>query len=159
MRQQFTVPQFIDVEDKIIGPITTRQFIIMVVGGLLIFIWYKAFGFWWFVGSTLFTILSIALLGFVKINGQPFHYFLINIIETIKRPSLRVWNKEINLKEIRQRLKSQKAVLLVSSAPIPVKKYTSSRLAELSLIVDTGGAYEGEPLVEAKKKSKSKTNS
>ena len=35
--QMFTVPQFIDVEDKIIGPITTRQFIICLVGlGLLV---------------------------------------------------------------------------------------------------------------------------
>ncbi|KKS92044.1 MAG: hypothetical protein UV69_C0039G0006, partial [Parcubacteria group bacterium GW2011_GWE2_43_12] len=31
--QQFVVPQFIDVEDKIIGPITVRQFIIIMVGG------------------------------------------------------------------------------------------------------------------------------
>ena len=31
MASQFTVPQFIDAEDKIIGPITGRQFIIMMV--------------------------------------------------------------------------------------------------------------------------------
>ena len=43
--QQFTVPQFIDVEDKIIGPITTRQFVIMLAGFTLIGISYKLFDF------------------------------------------------------------------------------------------------------------------
>ena len=34
--QQFTVPQFIDVEPKIIGPITTRQFLIFLAAGLML---------------------------------------------------------------------------------------------------------------------------
>ena len=39
--EQFTVPQFIDVEDKVIGPITVRQFIILLFGGGFIFIAYR----------------------------------------------------------------------------------------------------------------------
>ena len=39
--RQFTVPQFIDVEDKILGPITVRQFLLLVVGGLIIFAEFK----------------------------------------------------------------------------------------------------------------------
>jgi len=39
--QQFTVPQFIDVEDKILGPITIRQFLILLVGCIVIFISYR----------------------------------------------------------------------------------------------------------------------
>ena len=35
---QFVAPQFIDVEDRIIGPITTRQFVMMIGGGIVIFI-------------------------------------------------------------------------------------------------------------------------
>ena len=38
---RYNVPQFIDVEAKIIGPITARQFIIMLVACGLTFIWYK----------------------------------------------------------------------------------------------------------------------
>jgi hypothetical protein len=33
---RFQVPQFVDVEDKIIGPLTLRQFIIYLVGSLLL---------------------------------------------------------------------------------------------------------------------------
>ena len=39
--QKFIVPQFIDVESKIIGPITTRQFLIMLAGLILGFAAYK----------------------------------------------------------------------------------------------------------------------
>ena len=35
---QFVVPQFIDVEDKIFGPVTTRQFVILLVAGLVLFV-------------------------------------------------------------------------------------------------------------------------
>lgn len=143
MQRQFTVPQFIDVEDKIIGPITTRQFIIMVVGGLFIFIWYKAFTFWWFIAASLGTVGFVALLGFIKINGQQFHYFLINLVETVKRPSLRVWSKEVNVKEIKKQLSEDEVSLPVATMPVR-RRHAGSRLAELSLIVDTGGAYGGE---------------
>ncbi len=39
--RQFTVPQFIDVEDKIIGPLTVRQFLIMLTGFAVIGVSYK----------------------------------------------------------------------------------------------------------------------
>ena len=39
--EQITVPQFLDVEDRIIGPITVRQFVILLVGSGLIFAAYK----------------------------------------------------------------------------------------------------------------------
>ena len=39
--QQFVVPQFIDVEDKVIGPVTVRQFLILLVGGGVLFIAYR----------------------------------------------------------------------------------------------------------------------
>ena len=39
--EKFLVPQYIDVEPKIMGPITGRQFIEMLIGGFLSFIIYK----------------------------------------------------------------------------------------------------------------------
>ena len=38
---QFIVPQFIDVEDKIIGPVTTRQFVVLLAAGAMIVIDYQ----------------------------------------------------------------------------------------------------------------------
>ena len=38
MPEKFVVPQFIDNEDKILGPITVRQFLILLVATFVIFI-------------------------------------------------------------------------------------------------------------------------
>ena len=77
--QQFVVPQFIDVEDKIIGPITTRQFIMMLVGAILLAIAFKLFDTGLFVVFAILDIGIVATLSFVKINGMPFHFFLSNL--------------------------------------------------------------------------------
>jgi len=140
--QQFIVPQFIDVEDKIIGPITTRQFIVLLVGFLIIAVSYKIFDFSLFITFGLLVLFVTGIFAFLKINGRPFHYFILNLLQTFKRPKLRVWHNgflasgdEYGIEESRF---SQVARVVLD------KRYTTSRLAELSLIVDTKGAYQGE---------------
>ena len=139
---QFTVPQFIDVEDKIIGPVTTRQFIIMLVDGLIIFVLYKVLLFLYFA---IFGLLMLALgvvIAFARINGQPFHFFLLNLLQTARKPRMRVWNKVKSDMELR-------AFLGVAPPPPPVpyvrkEPISESRLNEIALVVDTGGVYTPE---------------
>ena len=137
--QQFTIPQFIDVEDKIIGPITTRQFIIMLAGFLFMGTSYKLFDFSLFLTIAVLIFIAVIAFSFVKINGRPFHFFLLNLVQTFKRPKIRVWNHTFKKTEREE----ETAPPVVSYAP-PVKSYTASRLAELSLIVDTKGVYQEE---------------
>lgn len=137
--QQFTVPQFIDVEDKIIGPITVRQFIIMLVAVLLIAGAYKLFDFMLFLTFAIPVFGIACIIAFVKINGAAFHYFLLNIVQTLKKPRLRVWRKDDTLGA---------ALEIENPAPVAAvperHRYSASRLNELSLIVDTQGSYQGE---------------
>jgi len=138
--QQFVVPQFIDVEDKIIGPITTRQFIILLVGFLFIGLSYKFFDFSLFITFSLLLFGLTGVVAFLKINGRPFHYFILNLFQTFKRPKLRIW-----LQAFDQTDNFPEKRAAAGEAPPPMEKhYTTSRLAELSLIVDTRGAYRGE---------------
>jgi len=138
--QQFTVPQFIDVEDKIIGPITARQFIIMLAGFMFIAISYKIFNFIMFlvVGVIIFGIFGT--LAFLKINGMPFHFFVLNFVQTAKRPSLRVWDKLFGKESVIEEIEKNPTEAMPVAPPKPL---TTSRLAELSLIVDTRGSYKG----------------
>jgi len=140
--QQFVVPQFIDVEDKVIGPITVRQFIIMLVGGGAIFVSYKLSDFTLFLLEfVVFSGLTFGL-AFIKINGRPVHYFLLNIIQTSRRSKLRIWQKLFSNAELRGYKKDKSSQL---PPQIRTKnKVRASRLAELSLVVDTGGVYQGE---------------
>lgn len=143
---QYTVPQFIDVEDKIIGPISVRQFLTFLVGFAIIFanyqLVYKLFlpNFWVFMISSIFIFAVTGTFAFLKINGKPFHYFLLNLLVTMQKPHLRVWNKRIERADL---IRHEEAVEIIEA--IPVKKpLTISRLTELSLVVDTGGAYQEE---------------
>ncbi len=140
--EQFVVPQFIDVEDKVIGPITVRQFIIILVGAGLIFIAYKLSDFALFVVEFLFIAGITFGIAFIRVNGRPVHYFLLNLIQTWRRPRVRVWYRHYTASELRVLGKEK-----VASLPVEIKTKNSaraSRLAELSLIVDTGGVYQGE---------------
>ncbi len=140
--QQFTVPQFIDVEDKIIGPITTRQFVIILASFMIIALCYRLFDFSAFIFFSVIIFAVMVVLAFVKINGRPFHFFLLNIIQTFKRPKTRIWLKE---DDVESSVEAEDPSLK-RFEPVPVKEYTlgGSRLDEMSLIVDTQGAYRGE---------------
>ena len=72
MAEQFVVPQFLDVEAKIIGPITGRQFVILLATILAEFLIYSIFLNILFM--LIFGIPTFALgiiFAFVKVNGQP----------------------------------------------------------------------------------------
>lgn len=143
---QYTVPQFIDNEDKIIAFITVRQFLIMIVSAILMAVCYALLRFAYFVGASVFIALLTGILAFVKVNGRPFHFFLISYIERLKKPNVRVWNKELTDSELRmyiERKKEEKAEELVARP-----RFTTSQLSQLSLVVDTGGAYTGEDVLE-----------
>jgi hypothetical protein len=136
---RYVVPQFIDVEDKIIGPLTTRQFLIMLVVTFVMFIEYKLsdFGLFLLLGIPTFVIGGI--FAFFRVNGQPFHFFLLNMVQTLKRPSKRIWDKELTDSELLE---------YVRTAPPPppparIRKdpLAATKLTELSLVVNTGGVY------------------
>jgi hypothetical protein len=92
---QFNVPQFLEIEDKIIGPLTLKQFGYLAGGGSVIFLAY-------FYAPTklIFVLVSIPItlfafaMAFVKINGRPFIYFLGSFINYFLKPKLFVWKKK-----------------------------------------------------------------
>lgn len=139
------MPQFLDVEDKIIGPITVRQFIELLIGGLVIFIFYKIFDFSLFLAASLILALIDLVVAFIKVNGQSFHFFLLNFIITMKSPKLKVWKRYQTLAEIKK-IMSHESVKGAGDGYIKTvrPRISASKLSELALIVDTGGIYQGE---------------
>ncbi|EKD32797.1 MAG: hypothetical protein ACD_76C00145G0005 [uncultured bacterium] len=142
MPDQFVVPQFIDVEPKIIGPITARQFIVMLAVLIIEAVMYRLLRFSFFLGFGIPFLAFGFILAFVKINGQPFHFFILNLFQTLRKPSLRVWNKVRSNSELHMYMQPEQAV----PAPELPKKpmVSSSRLQDLSMTVNTGGVYHPE---------------
>lgn len=149
---QYTVPKFIDQEDKIIAFVTVRQFLIMIVGGILIAVSYAIFSFAYFLLAAIVIGLVTAVISFVKVNGRPFHFFLINFLERTKKPRVRVWNKELTESELRLYMSRKPEEL--PQRIVGKKRLQSTHLSQLSLIVDTGGSYQGEDLYQQIKPQK-----
>ncbi|MBU0671089.1 MAG: PrgI family protein [Patescibacteria group bacterium] len=138
---QFIVPQFIDAENKILGPLSVRQFLILLVTGGLIYVWYELFSFFIFAIAGVLTLAIGGTFAFVKINSQMFHIFILLMIQTLRRPNLKIWKREAYKKPSIPKDKKKKDDETIIR---PKEEVTSSRLSELSLMVDTGGAFEAE---------------
>lgn len=133
---QFVVPQFIEVESKIIGPISARQFIILMVMMAVDFILYKFFPVIIFMPTIIVFTLFCFTLAFVRINGQAMHYVMLNFIQTFRNPRVRIWARTQYIeREEEDDDEPTRAVY------IPKQQASSSRLAAMSLMVDTGGTY------------------
>jgi hypothetical protein len=144
---QFVVPQFIDVESKIIGPITPKQFIILIVTAGFIFITYKLADFTLFLIEGIIILLLGITIAFVKVNGQPIYYFILSLLNLVKKPLLRVWRREEEIvKDLKIKEKETEKQIVPARKPL-----STSHLSQLSLMVDTGGRYEGEELLESVK--------
>jgi len=90
---RFEVPQFIEIEDKIFGPLTWRQFV-YVGGGIgaavamflvLPFIFFVLFG--------IPLALISAALAFFPVNSRPFSYFLQAIYDYFRNKRLYLWRQ------------------------------------------------------------------
>ncbi len=147
--EQITVPQFIENEDKILGPLTVRQFGILFAGGVLIFIAFKLLDFTLFLFAAIIISASAGTLAFYKVNGRPVHFFIVNVGQTMQRPSLRVWKRDVDKNTIyalrREAEEGLKAIELEKTAKTtPKPRASEQRLSEIALLVDTGGAYRPE---------------
>ena len=131
---RFQVPQFIEVEDKIFGPMTLKQFIFIAGGAGLSFVVYI------FLSNLLFSIIPITIimvvslaLAFYKVNNRP----LINVAESAFKyffsDKLFIWKKEENEKpqDTTKALKDAK-----NYASIMVPKIADSKLKDLSWSLD-----------------------
>lgn len=139
---QFVVPQFIDVESKIIGPISVRQFIILLIGAAFIFLEYELFSFWVFGILGVLTLAISGVFAFVKVNSQPFHNFALSVVQTLRLPKLAIWSRQYHAPAKSKHTKKPTA------PPVIKQQLSSSDVAELSLIVDTSGQYTPEDLAQ-----------
>lgn len=88
---RFQVPQFINIEDKILGPFSVKQFVYLVGGVALVYVSYKFLPFY----LAIFIIapgaaLSLAL-AFLRPNGKPFIFLLQAAINYALSSRLYLW--------------------------------------------------------------------
>ncbi len=67
---QFQVPQFIDTEDKIIGPFSMKQFAALAIAGAVVGLLFFILTFWLWIIVTVFVMAIAFSFALVKINGR-----------------------------------------------------------------------------------------
>lgn len=91
---QFEVPQFIEIEDKIFGPLSWRQFL-YIGGGLgMTVVMFLMLPFILFVVLGIPLALLSGALAFYPVNNRPFSFFLEAIVEYITKERLYLWRKK-----------------------------------------------------------------
>jgi len=114
---QFQVPQFLDVEDKIIGPFTVKQFIYLAGGvgfGYMCGRFIPYIG--WLLGAGM--VALGASLAFYKYNSKPFIYIIEAGFNYYKSVRMFVWR--------RREKEAEKALDLNNYKPV---KHASGLLA------------------------------
>lgn len=90
---RFEVPQFIDIEDKIFGPFTWKQFVYLVGGAGASFVLFVLLPFPIFVLAAAPIITLAAGLAFYQVNNRPFVVVLEAFFSYFTGARLYLWQK------------------------------------------------------------------
>lgn len=146
---QFAVPQFVDIEDRLIGPLTLKQFLMLLAtGGGVLFVW-SIFG----VGILFFLLgIPVAIFGvaltFGKFNGRPLYVYLLPLVSYLSSPRVWVFHREPAVVEF-----SNKKVVdpkLIHPQAREEQEAPDSRLRKLAYLLDQKHLEE-EELIKGEK--------
>ena len=126
---RFQVPQFIDIEDKVVGPLSFRQFVYLAGGAGLSFILYSFLPL--FIAFLL--ILPVAglslALAFYKVNNRPFIETIEHAFKYASGSKLYVWKK------VDKKTKAKKQEIKTDTS-LYVPRLSESKLKDLAWSLD-----------------------
>jgi hypothetical protein len=125
---QYQVPQFIEIEDKIFGPLTIKQFVYLAGGAALSYLVYALTNPYLPFFLVVILMVPTAALGvalaFYKINDKPF----INVVESAAKyyigSKLYIWKKEAKQVVTREEVEGK--------GPMIVPRLADSKLKDLA---------------------------
>lgn len=127
---RFQVPQFIDIEDQIFGPLTWKQFLYLVGGAGGVYVFWHTLPVYIALPLVLFWAPFSLALAFYKVNSRPFILVLQAWFIYIFKTKLYIWQqptpkpKEVVKKEP------------IEATPQNTKSLTESKLKEIAWGLD-----------------------
>ncbi len=132
---QYKVPQDVEAEDKLIGPLSLRQFIYIVIAvawaGLM-------FTILWHINFILFFVATLPVSGFFVLLGvgrrqeQSFENYFVAMVRFVVVPRIRLWQKDVS-NEVIVKESPKKETYAID------KHVNTGSLKQLALIMDTRG--------------------
>ncbi len=91
---QYTVPQFIEKETKVVGPFSLKQSLYLLVPGTISFVLFYLVSFTAFLVISLIICSIGASFALLKIKNTPFPIFLRNFLLFLTKPKIYFWQKQ-----------------------------------------------------------------
>ncbi|HBI17294.1 MAG: hypothetical protein UR60_C0012G0004 [Candidatus Moranbacteria bacterium GW2011_GWF2_34_56] len=115
----YNVPQFIDIEDKIVGPLTAKQLLWLFGLAAILFLGWVSIEnkVYFFIAAIPVSVLFLAL-AFYRPYGSPLSKFIGSMFFFFVRPKIYVWKrnersgdeKRIYKKEVKKRIDSKRVL-------------------------------------------------
>jgi len=129
---RFTVPQFIEHEAKIVGPLTFKQFTYIGIAGAICFILYFSVPFPLFLLASLVLIGGGMALAFLKVGGRSLPSVIGNFLSFKLTPKMYLWKKKQGTISILETKKVEK-----KEEETPLKIVKKSRLKNIQTEIET----------------------
>jgi len=132
---QFQVPQFLEVEDKLFGSFTFKQFLYVAGGMATAYLIYEYAPIWIAIPLDLAIVPFTFALAFLRVNNKPFTYAVEAFFKYITSARLYIW-KKVPKKIVRKEEEK--------SAPPPAytPRLSENKLKELAWTLDVK-SHEG----------------
>jgi len=121
---QYQVPQFIEVEDKIFGPLTLKQFIYLAGGGGLCFLMFSLLPIYLTVLLGIPIMALSAGLAFFSVNGRPLIHAMEHAFGYFFGSKLYLWKQRTSTGSVQ--------APAAKPANLPIPKLSESKLKDLS---------------------------
>src|SRR5258708_16415073 len=132
---QYAVPQFTEVEDKLIGPLTLKQFLIILATGGIVMFFYSllklSIFFYFFAIPT--SLLGLGLT-FGKFNGRPLFSYIGVFVAFTSRPQVRIFKREDV--SVNMSFKTEKKAETIVLAKNKLDEPNESRVKKLAYLLD-----------------------
>ena len=130
---QYSVPQFINVEDKIVGPLTGKQTLYLMLGGGFLMLIFSFFDFGFFIVTVIIVAPVTLAFAFWKPKGMTVARWITNIISYNTSDHLYTWRREPDGIKFKMIQKKKDHIIIK-------KNVSKDRIRELSWLLDTSSS-------------------
>ena len=125
---QYQVPQFIEIEDKIFGPLTLKQFLYLAGGAGICLIFFTVLPLFIVVILGIPVMAGAAALAFYEVNGRPLIVAVEHAFGYVFGSKLYLWKQR--QPETPKTVEKKGATQVEAQMPVP--KLSESRLKDLA---------------------------
>jgi len=128
----FNIPQFIDKEDKIVGPLTAKQLGWMFgAGGVMLLLW-AVLDITAFILAAIPVLAIFGALAFYRPNNQSLIAFIFTSVQFFFRPKMYVWRRLPEIANIQKKPSHKKVAIIQKEKKI----VNEEKIQEISKLLD-----------------------